>query len=675
MTEPTRPLFISHASGDKAFVNRLIKRLQDHGVERPWYDTFELPHGTEDIAESISAGVTGASALCLILSPRSAASHWVSFEVGVAQRERIPILVLLHDAAEGALSLARGHPQLVDVLNGGRRKVVDFTQDFEAAFLDFLDVIAPAAGLEPRVEQVLQAILYDEDPDAAELQMTFAALDPDRYVERLLELLPELREDARTRYRTGKALAYIGEAAIEPLFEFLLLSRTPEDKILEPPEIEPSGVSPDTGALTFAGQGFSDMLRWIRLSGGNRAWSAQLGAGASLVASAEHDPRMKRVIEKRLAEYLKAVINAVPRHRDAEIPADDWDRLRLAIQTVRDLGPTKNSEPWLIHQFVSQGLWVNSAPMAAYKLGNSVVDCLARFGTRDACERLLAIANTERAMRAVFFEHEYGVLAANPWDDCFVGFGNLAVDGLLQAYRDGDSSFAPYALVNLSRIRNQRAQAAVISFLEGTEWVEEVHHAADLIDGIGSAGDVHASTRVLELYLSGEFDPLVTSETWQHRVAGLAAAIGAAADDGLASEAATRLVQSASPPVQARLIHSICQRRLVTHYAAVEDWRRSAVSPYVRGRAAIGLAQAAKFRSPAPLFEQLESANEEIERPLIGIALSYLREPQAVDLIAEGLRSTFMTWNMDVHEEYAAALLTMDTPEARSAHRKWHRRI
>ena len=43
-------LFLSHASVDKPFVNRLIVSLRDAGLPDPWYDVFELDGGTDDVA-------------------------------------------------------------------------------------------------------------------------------------------------------------------------------------------------------------------------------------------------------------------------------------------------------------------------------------------------------------------------------------------------------------------------------------------------------------------------------------------------------------------------------------------------------------------------------------------------------------------------------------------------
>ena len=70
-------LFISHSSEDKPFVNQLIARLDGLGVERPWYDIFELGPTTADISESLRVGICEEAVFWIVLSPRSVFSHWV----------------------------------------------------------------------------------------------------------------------------------------------------------------------------------------------------------------------------------------------------------------------------------------------------------------------------------------------------------------------------------------------------------------------------------------------------------------------------------------------------------------------------------------------------------------------------------------------------------------------
>ncbi len=183
-------LFISHSSLDKTFVNRVIRELHSAGITDYWYDTFQIDGATEDISRSLSRGIRLAQWFALVLSPRSAASSWVSYEVDTARKVGVRAIVLMYDSPDGHLGYL-SNPHLSDFLRGGQRKVIDFTQDFDRALTELLLVIAPEIGQSRSIRLTLDQIIEQEDPDVAERAISSAALDPERFLPPLLDRVPD----------------------------------------------------------------------------------------------------------------------------------------------------------------------------------------------------------------------------------------------------------------------------------------------------------------------------------------------------------------------------------------------------------------------------------------------------------------------------------------------------
>jgi hypothetical protein len=72
-------VFISHSSKDKAFVESLVEKLQDEGVET-WFDAHQLQPG-DSIFQGIQDGLSDSDYLVVVLSQHSAASKWVQAEL------------------------------------------------------------------------------------------------------------------------------------------------------------------------------------------------------------------------------------------------------------------------------------------------------------------------------------------------------------------------------------------------------------------------------------------------------------------------------------------------------------------------------------------------------------------------------------------------------------------
>ena len=69
-------VFISHSSKDKAFVETLVEKLQEAGVET-WFDTQQLQPG-DSIVQGIQDGLTDSDYLVLVLSRNPAVSESVT---------------------------------------------------------------------------------------------------------------------------------------------------------------------------------------------------------------------------------------------------------------------------------------------------------------------------------------------------------------------------------------------------------------------------------------------------------------------------------------------------------------------------------------------------------------------------------------------------------------------
>ena len=129
-------LFVSHASEDKPFVDKLVEKL-DRFAKRVWYDKREIIAG-DRITNKINQGLTEATAIIAVLSPHCVSKPWVmrEMEAGINMQisehgtSVIPILAkkcdippLLKDIryADFTESFQKGFNQLLTGLQGLRR--------------------------------------------------------------------------------------------------------------------------------------------------------------------------------------------------------------------------------------------------------------------------------------------------------------------------------------------------------------------------------------------------------------------------------------------------------------------------------------------------------------------------------------------------------------------------
>jgi len=123
-------LFISHASADKSFVDRLVADLTKCGVD-VWYDKFDIQLG-DSIPGKVNEGLSSSKYFAIVLSPNSVRSRWVTEELNAALATQI--------ASSGTflLPLMLKTCDLPPLL--AHRKYADFRDDYDSALAELLAV-------------------------------------------------------------------------------------------------------------------------------------------------------------------------------------------------------------------------------------------------------------------------------------------------------------------------------------------------------------------------------------------------------------------------------------------------------------------------------------------------------------------------------------------------------
>ncbi|MBL3607112.1 MULTISPECIES: toll/interleukin-1 receptor domain-containing protein [Pseudomonas] len=112
-------VFLSHASGDKPFVDRLASDLAKHSIP-VWYDKFDLRIG-ESVPGKINQGIADAQYFAIVLSPAAISSKWVIEELNAGLMKQVAndgtflLPILLEDCAIPPLL---AHRKYVDFRNG-----------------------------------------------------------------------------------------------------------------------------------------------------------------------------------------------------------------------------------------------------------------------------------------------------------------------------------------------------------------------------------------------------------------------------------------------------------------------------------------------------------------------------------------------------------------------------
>jgi hypothetical protein len=123
-------VFVSHASGDKIFVDHLVADLAAREIP-VWYDKLDLRLG-ESIPGSINAGLAEAKYFAIVLSKASVASKWVQEELNAALMTQVAkggtfiLPLLLEDCTIPPLLAHRRH--------------ADFRSDYTSGLTELLSI-------------------------------------------------------------------------------------------------------------------------------------------------------------------------------------------------------------------------------------------------------------------------------------------------------------------------------------------------------------------------------------------------------------------------------------------------------------------------------------------------------------------------------------------------------
>lgn len=123
-------IFISHASADKPFVDKLVADLASKSIP-VWYDKLDLRIG-DSVSGSINAGLTDSKYFVIVLSEAAIASTWVREELNAA---------LMKQVAQGGTFIL---PILIEDCDIppllAHRRYADFRNDYNSALQELLSL-------------------------------------------------------------------------------------------------------------------------------------------------------------------------------------------------------------------------------------------------------------------------------------------------------------------------------------------------------------------------------------------------------------------------------------------------------------------------------------------------------------------------------------------------------
>ena len=146
-------IFISHASKDKVFVDRLVSDLAAHAIP-VWYDKLDVRLG-DSIPGKINSGISEAKYFLIVLSPATVKSKWVLEELNAALMRQVAsagtflIPVLIEDCEVPPLLNHRRFADFRGVYEAGLEELLEvFGRDAKAAELAGKNLVHPWPDLE-----------------------------------------------------------------------------------------------------------------------------------------------------------------------------------------------------------------------------------------------------------------------------------------------------------------------------------------------------------------------------------------------------------------------------------------------------------------------------------------------------------------------------------------------
>lgn len=115
-------VFISYASGDRSFVDKILKNLRSRGLVGD-RDEVVVPEKIlvpgSSIREALREAIQSASKVIVIWSGESVGSQWVNYEIGMAEALGKPITVLVPMGEKRSLPNQLRDLQVVEVQHYG----------------------------------------------------------------------------------------------------------------------------------------------------------------------------------------------------------------------------------------------------------------------------------------------------------------------------------------------------------------------------------------------------------------------------------------------------------------------------------------------------------------------------------------------------------------------------
>jgi len=156
MSSKSGKIFISHASNDKTFVDRLVNDLAKHGVD-VWYDKFDIQLG-DSVPGKINEGIAASKYFAIVLTPNSVASKWVTEELNAALVKQI--------ASSGTFLLPLMLKDCTIPPLLAHRRYADFRTDYDSALSELLSVLGKDADIAASLDD---KVLYPwPDPDQSD---------------------------------------------------------------------------------------------------------------------------------------------------------------------------------------------------------------------------------------------------------------------------------------------------------------------------------------------------------------------------------------------------------------------------------------------------------------------------------------------------------------------------
>lgn len=134
-------VFVSHASDDKPFVDRLVADLANHSVP-VWYDKLDLRIG-ESVPGKINQGIADSKYFAIVLSPAAVTSAWVTEELNAA------LMIQIAKGGTFLLPILLKDCTIPPLL--AHRRYADFRNDYDSTLKELLslwgkDAVACAAA-------------------------------------------------------------------------------------------------------------------------------------------------------------------------------------------------------------------------------------------------------------------------------------------------------------------------------------------------------------------------------------------------------------------------------------------------------------------------------------------------------------------------------------------------